>query len=87
MILRARQSRCSKSLPGPLLPLEPKIRDPKAGSVVTYDALDILREALAGLGVDIEGQRHPCATDTIQLAQDRLGDVADLRRRTIGGRA
>src|SRR6266849_8181489 len=63
-----------------LLPLEAKISDPQAGCVVTDDALDILREAVCGLGVDIEGQRQLGAADAIQLAQDGLGDVANLGR-------
>jgi hypothetical protein len=67
----------------PLLALKPKIRDPQARCVVTHDALDILREAVGGLGVNIERQRHPGAPDAIQLAEDRLGDVADLRRWSI----
>jgi hypothetical protein len=67
-----------------LFPLEAEVRDPQALSIVAHHAFDVLRKAFGGLGVYIERQRHPRATDTIQLAQDRLGDIADLRRRTIG---
>ena len=67
-----------------LLPLEAKIRDPQVRGVVAHHALHILREAVGSLGINIERQRHVGAADAIQLAQDRLGDVAHLRRRTIG---
>jgi len=63
-----------------LLPLEPKIRDPQARGIVAHHALDILRKALGGLGVDVERQLQLGAADAIQLAQDRLGYVADLPR-------
>ena len=51
-----------------LLPLKAKIRDPQARGVITHDALNILREAVCGLGVDIERQRHSGAADAVQLA-------------------
>jgi hypothetical protein len=50
--------------------LETKIRNPQARGVVTHNALNILWEAVSGLGVDIERQRHDGAANTIQLAQD-----------------
>jgi hypothetical protein len=55
------------------------MRDPQARGIVTHDALDILREADGSLGINIKCQLHPGAADAIQLAQDRLGDIADLR--------
>jgi hypothetical protein len=67
-----------------LLPLKPKVCNPQAGCVVAHYALDIFREAVRGLGVDVERQLHFGAPDAIQLAQDRLRDIADLRRRAIG---
>jgi hypothetical protein len=68
----------------PLIPLKPKVGDPQACGVVAHHALHILRETFGGFSVDIKRQCHRGASDTIQLAQDRLGDIADLRCRPIG---
>jgi hypothetical protein len=37
----------------PARPLEPEIRDAQADGVVAHDALDILRETVGGLGIDV----------------------------------
>jgi hypothetical protein len=67
----------------PLFPLESEFRDPQARGVVAHYALDIVGKAVGGLGIDIERHADLCAADPIQLAQDRLGDIADLWRRSV----
>ena len=67
----------------PLISLEPKVGDPQACGIVAHNALDILRETFSGFGVDVERQCQLGAANSIQLAQDGLGDVADLPARHI----
>ena len=63
---------------------EAEVRDPQVACIVPNDAFNVLREAARGLGLDVEGQCDLCAADAIEFAQDRLRDIADLRRRTVG---
>jgi hypothetical protein len=65
------------SAPRTLLPLEPKFSDPEARRVVAHNTLDILGEAIGGLGINIECQRDDRTAGTIQFAQDLLVNVAD----------
>ena len=66
-----------------LLLLEPKVGDAQARCVIAYDGFDIFREAVDGLGSYIKRQRYRRAARTVQLAQDRLGDIAHHRCRTV----
>jgi hypothetical protein len=66
-----------------LIPFKPKVGDTKARGVVADDILDIFREAVDGVSCYIEHQCDRRTPRSVQLAQYRLGDVADLRCRTV----
>src|ERR1700751_1869221 len=66
-----------------LVLFKPKVGDTQARGVIAYDILDVFREAVDGVSRYIEHQRNRRTACSIQLAQYRLGDIADLRRRTV----
>jgi hypothetical protein len=49
-----------------LVPLEPEIRDAQADGVVAHDALNILREAVGGLGIDVLKGRFMCLISALK---------------------
>jgi hypothetical protein len=55
-------------VPIALLRFETKVRDPQAPGVVAYDALDVLREAIGALSINIERERKGKGTARISPA-------------------